>query len=122
MAPKKKISSKLPSSSQGRREKKEQLTRNPPISYTNSEIEERASKFAKRKIRPSRYMSKVGLDSLGYFDLVQSLLTQIGMFHFAFTPFITIPQLVITFLSSFCLRTSNSIFKLGGKSYFLTKE
>ena len=131
MAPKKKNSSQLPSSSQGRREKKEQLKRNPPISYTNSEIKERASKFAKRKIVPSRYMSKVGLESLGCFDFVQSLLTQFGMFHFTFTPFITIPQLVIEFLSSFCLRTSNfnddnpyysMRFKLGGKSYFLTKE
>ena len=54
-----------------------------------------------------------------------------GMFHFSFTPFITIPQLVIEFLSSFCLRTSNfnddnpyysMRFKQGGKSYFLTKE
>ena len=76
-------------------------------------------------------MSKVGLDSLSFFDIVKTLLTQIGMFHFAFTPFITIPHLVIEFLSSFCLRTSNfnddnpyysMRFKLGGKSYFLTKE
>ena len=131
MAPKKKTSSQLPSSSQGRREKKEQIKRNPPTSYTNSEIKERASKFAKRKIVPLRYMSKVGLDSLGYFEIVQTLLTQMGMFNFAFTPFITIPQLVIEFLSSFCLRTSNinddnpyysMRFKLGGKSCFLTKE
>ena len=107
MAPKKKTSSQLLSSSQGRREKKEQLKRNPPISDINSEIKERASKFAKRKIMPSRYISKVDLDSLGYFDLVKTLLTQMGMFHFAFTPFITIPHLVIQFLSSFCLRTSN---------------
>ena len=103
MAPKKKTSSQLPSSSQGRREKKEQIKRNPPTSYTNSEIKERASKFAKRKIVPSRYMLKVGLDSLGCFDIVQTLLTQMGMFNFAFTHFITIPQLVIEFLSSFCL-------------------
>ena len=101
MVPKKKTSSQLPSSSQGKREKKEQLKRNPPISYTNSEIKERASEFAKRKIVPSRYMSKVSLNSLGCFDLVQTLLTQMGMFHFAFTPFITIPQLFIEFLSSF---------------------
>ena len=76
-------------------------------------------------------MLKVGLDSLGCFDIVQSLLTQMGMFNFAFTPFITIPQLVIEFLSSFCLRTTNinddnpyysMRFKLGGKSCFLTKE
>ena len=80
---------------------------------------------------PSRYMSKVGLNSLGCFDLVQTFLTQMGMFQFAFTPFITIPQLVIEFLSSFFLRTTNfndnnpyysMRFKLGGKSYFLTKE
>ena len=131
MAPKKKTSSQLPSSSQGRREKKEQIKRNPPTSYTNSEIKERASKFAKRKIVPSRYMSKVGLDSLGCFEIVQTLLTQMGLFNFAFTPFITIPQLVIEFLSSFCLRMSNfnvdnpyysMRLKLGGKSYFLTKE
>ena len=53
------------------------------------------------------------------------------MFHFAFTPFITTPQLVIEFHSSFCLRTSNfnddnpyysMRFKLGDKSCFLTKE
>ena len=91
MAPKKKTSSQLPSSSQGRREKKEQLKRNPPTSYSNSEIKERASKFAKRKIVPSKYMSKVGLDSLGCFEIIQTLLTQMGMFNFAFTPFITIP-------------------------------
>ena len=53
------------------------------------------------------------------------------MYHFAFTPFITIPKLVIEFLSSFCLRTTNinndnpyysMRFKLVGKSCFLTKE
>ena len=91
MAPKKKTSSQPPSSSQGRREKKEKIKRNPPTSYTNSEIKERASKFAKRKIVPSRYMSKVGLDSLGCYDIIQTLLTQMGMFYFSITPFITIP-------------------------------
>ena len=53
------------------------------------------------------------------------------MFLFTFTPFVTIPHLVIEFLSSFCLRTSNfndanpyysMRFKLGGISYFLTKK
>ena len=131
MAPKKKTSSEISSSSHGRKEKKEQLKINPLISYTNFEIKERASKFTKRKIVSSRYMSKVGLDSLGYFDIVKTFLTQMGMFYFAFTPFISIPHLVIEFLSSFRLRTSNfnddnpyysMRFKLGGKSYFLTKE
>ena len=53
------------------------------------------------------------------------------MFYFAFTPLITIPKLVVEFLSSFCLRTTNvndenpyfsMRFKLGGRSCFLTKE
>ena len=131
MAPKKQPTSQAPSSSQGKREKKDHLKRNPPISYTNSEIKERMSKFSKRKIIPSRYMSKVGLDALGCFEIVQTLLTHMGMFNFAFTPFITIPKLVIEFLSSYCLRTSNfneenpyysMRFKLGGQSCFLTKE
>ena len=125
MAPKKKTPSLVLSSSQGRREKKDQPKINPPLSYSNSEIKERASKFAKRRIITSRYMPKVSLDSLGCFDYVKTFLTQFGMFHFAFTPFVTIPQLVIEFLSSFCLRTSNfndanpyysMRFKLGGKS------
>ena len=54
-----------------------------------------------------------------------------GMFNFAFSPFITIPKLVIEFLSSYCLRTTNfneenpyysMRFKLNGRSCFLTKE
>ena len=53
------------------------------------------------------------------------------MLTFAFNPFITIPHLVIEFLSSFCLRPINindqnpyySIrFKLGGRVHFITKE
>ena len=89
------------------------------------------AKFSKRKIIPSRYMSKVGLDSLGCFEIIQTLLTHMGMFYFAFTPLITIPKLVIEFLSSYCLRTTNvndenpyfsMRFKLGGKSCFMTKE
>ena len=76
-------------------------------------------------------MSKHGLESLGCYEIVQTLLTQIGMFTFAFTHFITIPQLVIKFLSSLYLRTTNlndknsyysMRFKLGGKNYFHTKE
>ena len=109
MAPKKKTSSQLPSSSQGRREKKDQLKRNPHILYTNSEIKERASKFAKRRIIPSRYMSKGGLESLSCFDYVQSLLTQIGIFHFAFISFITISQLVIEFFLPFALEHQTSM-------------
>ena len=104
MAPRKKTSSQPPSSSQGRREKKKQIKRNSPTSYTNSEIKERASKFVKRKIVPLRSMSKVGLDSLGCLDIVQSLLTQMGKFNFAFTPFITIPQFfLLNFFPPFAL-------------------
>ena len=63
--------------------------------------------------------------------LFQTLLLHMGMFNFAFTPYSTIPKLVIEFLSSYCLRTTNfndenpyysMRFKLGGRSYFLTKE
>ena len=76
-------------------------------------------------------MSKVGLESLGCFEIVQTLLTHMDMFYFAFTPLITIPKLVVEFLSSFFLRTTNvndenpyfsMRFKLGGRSCFLTKE
>ena len=100
MAPKKQSSSQAPSSSssQSKREKKVHLSRNPPLSYSSSEVKERMTKFSKRKIIPSRYMSKVGLDSLGCFEIVQTLLLHMGMFNFAFTPFITIPKLVIEFL------------------------
>ena len=133
MAPKKQFSSQAPSSSssQSKREKKTHLSRNPPLSYSNSEVKERMAKFSKRKIIPSRYMSKVGLDSLGCFEIVQTLLLHMGMFNFAFTPYSTIPKLVIEFLSTYCLRTTNfndenpyysMRFKLNGRSCFLTKE
>ena len=54
-------------------------------------------------------MSKVGLDSLGYFDYNNTLLTQFGMFHFTFTPFVTIPQLVIEFFLPFALEHQTSM-------------
>ena len=62
---------------------------------------------------------------------MRTLLEQVGMLTFIFNPFITIPHLVIEFLSSFCLRTTNfndqnpyysMRFKLGGRDRFLTKE
>ena len=76
-------------------------------------------------------MSKVALESLRYYEIVKTLLEQVGILSFALTPLITIPSLVIEFLSSFCLRTTNTNdqnpyysmrFKLGSKDHFLNEE
>ena len=128
MAPKKK-SHEAPSSL--RRATKEQPKKQPPISYSSTQIRQRLTHFKERKIISSKFISRAILEKIGCYNEVRILLENVGMYNFPFNAYPTYPSLVHKFLVTYCLRTNhfdnqnpmnNMRFRLGGRDIFLTSQ